>query len=300
MLLLGLALFMSILIRYFSDFLRTQSLSKFTITSLNKIVFFTVAVILTDDLWHLFYLIKLCRDIEENPGRKINSVQKLSICHWNLNSIAAHNFIEVSLFIAYNSIHKCNIICLSETYVDSSTVFGDDSLEIPGYNPVRCDHSMNTKHGGVCVYYNSYLPLKVLNMKHLQECLNIEFSIGKKICRLISLYRSPSQNQEEFNRFLDNLESYLETASLSNPFSTILISDFNAKCASWYSQDNTTTEGSKLRSLTSQFVLNQIINELTHITINSSTCIDLLFTSQTNLVIESGVHFRYIQIFITK
>ena len=96
---------------------------------------------------------------------------------------------------------------MSETYLDSSTVIGDDSLEIPGYNLVRCDHSIKTKHGGVCVYYISYLPLKVLNMKHLQECLNIEFSIGKKISTLISLYRSLSQNQEEFNTFVDNLES---------------------------------------------------------------------------------------------
>ena len=80
-------------------------------------------------------------------------------------------------------------------------------------------------------------------MKHLQECLNIEFSIGKKICRLISLYRSPSQNQKEFNTFLDNLESNIVTVSFSNPFLTILICDFNAKCTSWYSKDNTTTEG---------------------------------------------------------
>ena len=127
-------------------------------------------------------------------------------------------------------------------------------------------------------------------MKHLQECLNIEFSIGKKICRLISLYRSPSQNQEEFNTFLDNLESNLETVSFSNPFLTILIGDFNAKCASWHSRDNSTTEGSKLRLLTSQFGLNQITNEPIHITKNFCTCIDLLFTSQNNLVIESGVH----------
>ena len=214
-------------------------------------------MILTDNLWHVLCLINLSGDIEENPGPKLNSSQKLSICHWNLNSIAAHNFIKVSLLIAYNSIHKYDIICLSETYLDSSTVLGDDSLEIPGYNLVRCDHSTNTKRGGVCVYYKSYLPLKVLNMKHLQECLNIEFSIGKKICRLISLYRSPSQNQEEFNTFLDNLESNLETASFSNPFLIILIGDVNAKCG---------------------------------ITKNSSTCIDLLFTSQNNLVIESGVH----------
>ena len=290
MLLLGLALFISVLLRHCSDFLRLQSRSKFIITSSNKIVFFTVAVTLTDNLWHVFCLIKLSGNIEENPGPKLNFFQKLSICHWNLNSIAVHNFIKVSLLIAYNSKHKHDIICLSKTYLDSSKVLGDDSLEIPGYNLVRCDHSMNTKRGGVCVYYKSYFPLKVLNMKQLQECLNIEFSIGKKICRLISLYRSPSQNQEEFNTFLDNLKSNLETASLSSSFLTILIGDFNAKCASWYSKDNSTTEGSKLRLLTSQFGLNQIINEPTHITNNSPTCIDLLFTLQTNLVIESGVH----------
>ena len=169
MLLLGLALFISVLLRHFSDFLRLQSRSKFIITSLNRIVFFTVAVILTDNLWHVFYLIKLSGDIEENPSPKLNSFQKLSICHWNLNSITAHNFIKVSLLIAYNSIYKYDIIYLSETYLNSSTVLGDDSLEIPGCNFVRCDHSMNTKRGGVCVYYKSYLSLKILNMKHLQE-----------------------------------------------------------------------------------------------------------------------------------
>ena len=80
------------------------------------------------------------------------------------------------------------------------------------------------------------------------------------------------------------------------------VGDFNAKCASWYSKDNSaneglklrlltpTTEGSKLKLLTSQSGLNQITNEPTHITKNYSTCIDLLFTSETNLVTESGVH----------
>ena len=93
----------------------------------------------------------------------------------------------------------------------------DDNLEIPGYNLGQCDHSSNTKRGGVCLYYKLYLLLKVLK-KHLQECLNIEFSIGKKIYRLILLCRSPSLNQEEFNTFSDNLESNLETAFLFNRF----------------------------------------------------------------------------------
>ena len=90
---------------------------------------------------------------------------------------------------------------------------------IPGCNLVRCDHSTNTKCGDVCVYYKLYLPLKVLNMIHLQECINIEFSLGKKICRLISLYRSHSRNQEEFNTFLDNLESNQRLYPFSIPFS---------------------------------------------------------------------------------
>ena len=137
-LLLGLALFISFLLRHFSDFLGLHSRSKFIITSLNKTIFFTVAVILRDNIWHIFYLIKL-------SGDKLNASQ-------NLNSTAAHNFIKVSLLIAYNSIHKYDVIYLSETYIDSSTVLGYDSLEISGYNLVPCDHSTNTKRGGVCVY----------------------------------------------------------------------------------------------------------------------------------------------------
>ena len=134
---------------------------------------------------------------------------------------------------------------MSETYLYSSAVLGDGSLEIPGYSLERCGYSFNTKCGDVYVYYKSYL-----------KSFNVEFSIGKTICRLISLYKSPSQNQEEFNTCLDNLESNLKTVFLSNPFLAILIGDFNAKCASWYSKGSSTTEASKLRLLTSQFVLN--------------------------------------------
>ena len=53
---------------------------------------------------------------------------------------------------------------------------------------------------------------------------------------------------------------------------------------------NTNTEESKIDILTVSFGFNQIINEPTLILSNSSSCIDLIFTSQPNLVIESGVH----------
>ena len=39
-----------------------------------------------------FDLFMLCRDIESNPGPRPNSGKSFSICHWNLNSLATHNF----------------------------------------------------------------------------------------------------------------------------------------------------------------------------------------------------------------
>ena len=58
----------------------------------------------------------------------------------------------------------------------------------------------------------------------------------------------------------------------------------------WYQNDITTFEGCKTDIATSQFGLSQIIKEPRDILSNSATCIDLLFTSQPNLVICSGVH----------
>ena len=69
-------------------------------------------------MWLYSLTIKFSGDIEENPGPKPNSCDFLSICHWNLNNISAHNFIKLSLLRAYISINKIDIICFYETYLD--------------------------------------------------------------------------------------------------------------------------------------------------------------------------------------
>ena len=137
-------------------------------------------------------LTKRYGDIEQNPGPKPNYCQSFSICHWNLNSISAHNFIKIFLLKTYIATHKLDAICLSETYLDSSISNDDDNLEIPGYDLYRGDHSSNTKRGGVCIYYRNSLPLKILGIQHLHESINFEVRIGDKLCRFVSLYRSPS------------------------------------------------------------------------------------------------------------
>ena len=89
--------------------------------------------------------------------------------------------------------------------------------------------------------------------------------IGKNICNFLTLYRSPSQNQNDFQAFIDNLEMNLEALEQRNPFLTVAIGDFNAKPKNWCSKDSTNYEGITIENVTSKFGLSQIIKEATHI-----------------------------------
>ena len=102
---------------------------------------------------------------------------------------------------------------------------------MPGYNMHRTDHPPNCKRGGVCIIYKATPPLRVLNISNLNECINFEVSIAKKICRFIHLYRSPNQTQDVFQIFRSNLELNLDSLSSPNLFLTIMIGNFNAQCS---------------------------------------------------------------------
>ena len=126
-------------------------------------------------------------------------------------------------------------------------------MEISGYTLVRSDHPSNTKRGGVCLYYKNNLPLRVVNIGYLNECLILELKVGDKICSFVVLYRSPSQSQDEFETFSDNFEMTLDILEQKSPFLMTAIEGFNAKSKKWYSQDKTSFEGKTIESITSQF-----------------------------------------------
>ena len=56
------------------------------------------------------------------------------------------------------------------------------------------------------------------------------------------------------------------------------------------SNDTATAEGAQLVYLTSLHGMKQVITEATHILKNSCSCIDLIFSTQPNLITDSGVH----------
>ena len=174
----------------------------------------------------------LSGDVEINPGPLSNCKEYFSNCHWNFNSISAHDYSKLFLLKAYIILHKFDVICLSETYLDSTIPNDDNKLQSPVLDG-------NTKRGGVCIYYKSSLLLRVINIGYLRECLIFELQIGNKVCNFVSLYRSPSQSQDDFETFADNFETTLELLAQRNPFLLTAIGDFNAKSSNWYNKDKT-------------------------------------------------------------
>ena len=96
-------------------------------------------------------------------------------------------------------------------------------MDILGYRLVcRSDPSSNDKRGGVFVCFK-------FSISMLHECINLEITTDGNLCNLICLYRSPSQNMEEFETFVKNLGLNLEFTFDKNPYLTLVVGDFNAK-----------------------------------------------------------------------
>ena len=126
-----------------SSFLSSlRAKSRKTHTCLNLILYISILVLYANHFWLDEIVLKLSCDIEENPGPKPRSNQSFSISHWNLNNISAHNYIKVSILRAYISIHKFDVNCIFETYLDSDTSDDDDNLKIAGYNLILVDHPL--------------------------------------------------------------------------------------------------------------------------------------------------------------
>ena len=75
-----------------------------------------------------------------------------------------------------------------------------------------------------------------------------------------------------------------------NPFCVVITGDFNCRATRWWDNDIEKNEGKLFEQFSSELGLHQLITEPTHLVRDSKSCIDLIFTNQPNLFIESGVH----------
>ena len=92
---------------------------------------FLIVITFIQFIWIYALLVRQSGDIDMNPGPKPNPSHSFSICHWNLSSLTAHNYLKVSLLRAYVAISKFDVVCLSKTYLDSSNLSDDGNLILP-------------------------------------------------------------------------------------------------------------------------------------------------------------------------
>lgn len=179
--------------------------------------------------------------IELNAGpTDRDSCYNFSIFHWNSNSITGHNFAKLNPLHACYAIHKLDIICLSESFLDLSVPSNNDNLYRKDQKVVGADHPGKIKRGAGWIYLNEPLLVRCLLNPYLKECLFFKMSTSKKIGYVVPFYRSPRQTSDDFNSFRTNLEKFVVNTFSSNPHFILIIGHFNAKSSNWSSNDTAT------------------------------------------------------------
>ena len=120
-----------ILIRQVNNLYQVSSCLIKNISASFRLHFLKIADITVFLLFFIQNLLSCFGDIEENPGPKYSS---LVFCHWNLNELTAHDSIKTSLLQAYITQHNHDIICLTETFLNSSIPSDDNRIAIDAYN----------------------------------------------------------------------------------------------------------------------------------------------------------------------
>ena len=117
--------------------------------------------------------------------------------------------------------------------------------------------------------------------------MKTEYSPPYLLCRisvqnqtgyLAVTYRSPNQNNNEFNEFLTNFARLLNHVKQLKSSFLVILGDFNARSKSWC-LDATTTKLTHYQQLMGCILVK---SQPTHLLPTSSTCIDLIFTDQPN------------------
>ena len=163
-------------------------------------------------VWSHGLLITLSDDIGTNPRPKPNPSHNFSVFHWNVNSLIAYNYLKGSLLRAYIVIKKFEVLCLSETYLNSYNLFDDEKFNLPGYNIVRVNYLPNTKRWCLDLlqelfpfegsWYSTFVRIwnKKLRTRHVI---------------LSPLYRFPSQSKDESESFPDKFELNCDSVVIS-------------------------------------------------------------------------------------
>ena len=104
--------------------------------------------------------------------------------------------------------YNYDLIGIVETHLDST--IDEGRLALDGYNFVKSNHPQNVKRAGVGLYIKDSLPSRDRSdLVPFPECILREVQVNGKKYFVAVIYRSPSQNQTEFDDFTMDFELLL-------------------------------------------------------------------------------------------
>ena len=125
----------------------------------------------------------------------------------------------------------------------------------------------------MCLYYNENLTLQLVDTPYIDQCILCEIKIQNTTGYIAVIYRSTSQSTNKFKEFLVNFDKSLKQVNMLKSSFTIIIGDFDGRSRSWWSDDITSYEGSRIDSVTPTYEFHQLISDPTHLLFNSkSSC----------------------------
>uniref|UniRef100_A0AAZ1X1W6 ATP-dependent DNA helicase n=1 Tax=Oreochromis aureus TaxID=47969 RepID=A0AAZ1X1W6_OREAU len=213
-----------------------------------------------------------------------NRPDTLTLIHHNTEGLPSH----ISDIKSHHEMCLADVLCLTESHLQGS--FVADSLHLDGYTMFKRNrhvsytnfpHMASRSGGGVVVYLRNHFQVQV--KQYLHNVTDLEFLVLKvqsPFPALIAVvYRPPDYS---LTPFMQNLVSLLDSLEIMDCHPIIVCGDFN---------ENQLQSGRK--QILEQFQSRGYSQLITSATTDKNTLLDLIFISQPQHSLHSGVLRTY-------
>ena len=200
-------------------------------------------------------------------------------------------YARIPLIETFQATYDFDIFAICESSLNNS--ISDQDILINGFSPdpFRTDKPVNSRNGGVCLYFKENLPIKQRSdLEMLPKAIVAEVKLNRKKKSIVLSYCHPSSSSNEFDEYTDAMEHIYECIRKENPLVSVLTGDFNARSPLFWEMDTETREVRELNNFFLSNNLDELIHESTHVRDNGAqSCIYLICTDQPSLFTETGV-----------
>ena len=175
------------------------------------------------------------------------------------------------------STDKVDIICITETWLDTGKRDFLGEYHLPGYKIYKRDRG-NRAGGGVLIYARHHLEVISLTIDTPHEITGVKLQGIETALRLIVVYRPPKYPREQ------DLQLYSTLSRLTWETTSIIVGDFNCPL-DWSNETATTGEGNRLIDFKEDNFLIQLVQHPTR----GRNILDLIFSTDEGLVSQIEV-----------